>query len=187
MADKIRSLKVMKRFSDNPFIKELKESKSIQAKSKPIYKDKPLFDVEDEEWVKQKVIIGTEYYWKDSAKYTKIYQNSLTNGLSKMGTSGIKLFFMITNRLKMNKDYVIISFEEFSAFSGISARTSYYDAIIELEKLNVIRLSNAQNMLFINPMVMFNGKREDLLEEAEQQYIEDTYVKPSAGMTNKHI
>ncbi len=168
---KKRSLKGVERYQQSPFREELHQNQDIDVYSKKLTKDKALVDPETGEVHDIPVLTTSEYVWKDSGSYTKIFRyKDNVSKMSTLGSPAVKMLCYAIENLGIGTDVIMISFKDFCSYAGNTARTTYYDAVNELVNAKIIALSTSTGAYFINPNFMFNGKREMLLPPAAQAY-----------------
>lgn len=103
----------------------------------------------------------------DTKEYRKIYIEAL-DYIKLLSIPGLKLFCYILVVVKAKKDFVTLEREKIMEYCGYKAKSSYYDAILDLLEHKIIfRRVGAENLFFINVNFIFNGNREELVDKTE--------------------
>lgn len=97
----------------------------------------------------------------DRAVYNKLFKGN-TDMLMSLPEPAMKMFYYITEHLKVNKDQICIDREEYLKFAGYKpkARLTYYRALEGLLCANIIaRMKGSNGCFYINANVLYNGDR----------------------------
>ena len=100
----------------------------------------------------------------DTATYSKLFRGN-TDVLMSMPEPAAKMFYYITEHLKVNSNQICIVREDYLKFAGYKPNGSltYYRALDGLLAANIIaRIAGNTTCYWINPNVIFNGDRTKL-------------------------
>jgi hypothetical protein len=111
--------------------------------------------VKDDEGILVNKEVDVEY-----TPYTKVYQKSnlrlIIAGLTDKSKS---LYLWITYELDSNKDYLWINVPRYMEENKLSSLTTYYNAIKELQRWNIMVNTTVKGVYWINPEYFFRGNR----------------------------
>lgn len=170
---KIRSLKNVQEYSTNPFIEDMIkiDGQYFKAHSRREKSLRTLGDIETGEVYSAKVEHGvTLYFWQDTCKFTKIFNTSYAfNKILNLTLTARHLLDYVCSVLLPNKDYVKVTFKDYSSKVGNKNKSSFYGGLSEL-CVNGILAKCSGGVFFINPLVLINGQRVEFLEDPETFY-----------------
>lgn len=157
-------------YMNNPFIEDLLKDETISPRKKNVISHRKMYDVEDGIEAKVPVFKGDAvYFWHDGRKYSKVFpQNvSLVKGLS---SCAMQMFFYILENTTVNRDVVYIKPQDFLTFTGMTSRSQYYVAALELINKGILAKTKSSGCFFLNPCVVFNGNIEAILPDSFLAY-----------------
>ncbi len=118
----------------------------------------------------------------DTAPYNKLFRGN-SSVLMNMPEPAAKMFYYITEYLKVNSNQICIMKEDYLKFAGYKPNGSltYYRALDGLLEARVIaRMAGSTTCYWVNPNILFNGDRTKL---------KNITVKPPSkpfNMTGEH-
>jgi len=145
-------------FPESPYLVEL-YSKYIQANTE----HKIVYDAEGNEYGQYEIPKGKTIPM-DTANYSKLFRGN-TDVLMSMPEPSAKMFYYITEHLKINANQVCVTKEDYLKFAGYKASgaLTYYRALEGLLEAKIIsRIAGNTTCYWINPNVIFNGDRTKL-------------------------
>ena len=170
MIDDNKTLKDCEEFNDNPFIKLLLDNEQIQPRKKNVVKRETMDREDGGEGLEVPVFSGDAiYFWFDGRKYSKVFSQNvgLIKGLS---SCAMQMFFYILENATVNRDVVYVKPKDFLTFTGMSSRSQYYLAVLELINKKVIAKTKSSGSFFINPLVVFNGNVASILPDSYLEF-----------------
>lgn len=171
-----RTIKNLKIFNKNPFLIDAENAMGLKACSKSVKVSKEMMDIETNEIFEIPINTSeSQYYWEDKGSYTKLFKEFGVN-CPDFNSYGTKLLFLIFQKLQANSDTVIVTLANFLEYTQTTVKTDYYEAINNLVDNKIIALSEVTGAFYINPKFIFNGKREKILGNPQQKYLEK-YMK----------
>jgi hypothetical protein len=178
------SLNSLKEYQTSPFVEALINS-GILIPKKRIEKQEELFTNETtgETISLPTTTIGTGYYFKDPRTFVKFFScEDCFKQIANLTKPASYLFWSIVEDISncpkgqkvQFRDMVRLSFDKYHKFSGTNSKTSYYKAIIELEKKEFIA-KFASDTYYININKFANGDVSKFIEKYLDP--EDEYYK----------
>ena len=107
----------------------------------------------------------------DDQQFTKIYLSGFS-AFYNLKNQGIRVFGYIMTKLTPKQDMFIFLKDECLEHTGYKSEKSIFIGLGSLVENNIIARGPADNLYFINPMVIFNGDRVSFTK---------TYVKKQKG------
>lgn len=107
----------------------------------------------------------------DEQQFTKIYLSGFS-AFHNLKNQGIRVFGYIMTKLTPKQDMFIFLKDECLEHTGYKSDKSIFIGLGSLVENNIIARGPADNLYFINPMVIFNGDRVSFTK---------TYVKKQKG------
>ena len=108
----------------------------------------------------------------DDQQFTKIYLSGFS-AFHNLKNQGIRVFGYIMTKLTPKQDMFIFLKDECLEHTGYKSEKSIFIGLGSLVENNIIARGPADNLYFINPMVIFNGDRVSFTK---------TYVKKQKTM-----
>lgn len=113
----------------------------------------------------------------DDEQFTKVFTSHL-QAFFNLTTVSIRVLSYIFSVMQPKNDMIIFDMKKCLNFIGYKSKPSVYRGLEELMKAEIIARGPADNLWFINPMVMFNGNRVNFIEsyilnEEENKLIEN--------------
>jgi hypothetical protein len=98
-------------------------------------------------------------YLHDSLPFTKVYHTSL-NSVKDFSIPTLKVWCYILQYLGMKENFIILHVVSLKEFTGYATTPNIYKGIASLlEKGFIARATGYSSKYWINPNLMFNGKR----------------------------
>lgn len=94
----------------------------------------------------------------DEEQFTKLYLSNFA-AFFDLSTAAIRVFGYIMTCMKPRNDMIIFSLEDCLEYTRYSSKATVYKGLAELVKSEIIARGPADNLWFINPLIMFNGDR----------------------------
>lgn len=94
----------------------------------------------------------------DEEQFTKLYLSNFA-AFFDLSTAAIRVFGYIMTCMKPRNDMIIFSQEDCLEYTKYSSKATVYKGLAELVKAEIIARGPADNLWFINPLIMFNGDR----------------------------
>lgn len=94
----------------------------------------------------------------DEERFAKLYLSNFASFFD-LSQAAIRVFGYILSCLKQSTDYVIFDREKCKEFTHYKTDKAIYKGLAELMRAEIIARGPADNLLFINPLVVFNGDR----------------------------
>lgn len=94
----------------------------------------------------------------DEEQFAKIYLNNFA-AFFNLSTAAIRVFGYIMTCMKPKNDMIIFMLNKCLEYTKYSSKATIYKALSELTNAEIIARGPADNLWFINPMVVFNGDR----------------------------
>lgn len=94
----------------------------------------------------------------DEQQFAKVYLKGFPQ-FFELKPQAIKVFGYILNQLVPNKDEFIFILEDCMKYTGYKAKSSIFIGLGSLVEYEIIARGRAENLYYINPMVVFNGDR----------------------------
>lgn len=107
---------------------------------------------------------------RDRDVFTKTFDHSLVMAIN--GKYAFKLFHYICSNMSPNDYRFYIDMKDCLATLDCS-RKAYSIAVYELGQLNIIHITNKQNIIHVNPAVVFNGNRPKLYDKEHKKLEQD--------------
>ena len=159
---------------ENPFLKEAVEqvSQNIVKKYKTASKtgEKAILKAFDENT--GEVLGHTQFIRQievDEEQFAKFYLSNFS-AFFDLKPASIKVFGYILTQLIPNRDEFIFLLEDCMEYTSYKAKSSIFQGLGQLVQNKIIARGRAENLYFINPMIVFNGNRISFTK---------TYVKKS--------
>lgn len=112
----------------------------------------------------------------DEEKFAKIYLDQFS-AFFELKPQAIKVFGYILTQLTPNKDEFLFFMEDCLEYTNYKSKNSIWIGLGSLVENGIIARGRAENLYFINPMVVFNGNRVTFAH---------TYVKKQKGKIPKN-
>jgi hypothetical protein len=94
----------------------------------------------------------------DEDKFAKIYLSNFS-AFFDLRPSAIKVFGYILNQIKPGEDMFLFFIEDCIKYTGYKSHNPVYNGLNCLISSEIIARGRADNIYFINPLVVFNGNR----------------------------
>ena len=94
----------------------------------------------------------------DEEKFAKIYLSNFS-AFFDLKPSAIKVFGYILNQIKPGEDMFLFFIEDCVRYAGYKSHNPVYNGLNCLISSEIIARGRADNIYFINPLVVFNGNR----------------------------
>ena len=182
---KIETLGQGEEHVNNPFLLDLLADETITPRKKNVISHRKMYDVEDGVEANVPVFKGDAvYFWHDGRKYSKVFSKnvSLIKGLS---SCAMQMFLYILENTTVNRDVVYIKPQDFLIFTGMTSRSQYYVAAIELINKGILAKTKSGGCFFLNPCVVFNGNIEAILPDSYVAYLNKSEVEKGKIRRNK--
>ena len=105
------------------------------------------------------------HVWQDEESYTKIYSSDVMVGADKYA---LEMFLYIANNLHWNSQTIRLTPKKYRESTGVGT-IRFTNCICELMRRGVIARADKESW-YINPLIMFNGNRVNLLRDVEEVY-----------------
>jgi hypothetical protein len=117
----------------------------------------------------------------DPESFTKVYNDSFYHFFG-LKEAGKRVLGYVLQIIKPNKDMFYLDLQEAKQYANYSNNRSISEGIVQLVEAQIIaKSSKGKYWYFINPMVLFNGDRLQIVIEYRKQ------VKEAGKMTDKMI
>lgn len=159
--------KLTQEFETNPFVNnELKQhlTKWIKVESRRDveYEDELIYDKTGKVKGKRVSRIHKNY---DSEPYVKLFTEH-AKILTTLNKNAIRILIYIVNKMTMNHDKVNLKNKVVKQATGINSDRYYYEGINDLiQKQIIARTTDAKHIYYINPIIIWKGEREHLVEK----------------------
>lgn len=100
----------------------------------------------------------------DEDQFAKLYISNLSQ-LNELSTAGVRVLTYILTRLKPNLAEVIFKIEDCMTHCKYKSKNSVYKGLTELINAQIVARGWADSIIFINPLVFFNGNRVSFATE----------------------
>lgn len=94
----------------------------------------------------------------DEEKFAKLYLSNFA-AFFDLSQAAIRVFGYILTCLKPKNDMIIFILEDCLQYTKYTSKATIYKALAELVKAEIIARGPADNLLYINPLIVFNGDR----------------------------
>jgi len=94
----------------------------------------------------------------DEEKFTKFYLSNFS-AFFDLKTSAIKVFGHILNQLRPGEDMFLFFVKDCIKYTGYKTSKPIYEGLSHLVSSEIIARGRADNIYFINPLIVFNGNR----------------------------
>ena len=94
----------------------------------------------------------------DEEKFAKLYLNNIS-AFFDLKTSSIRIFGYILTQLKPGQDSFLFNIEDCMKFSNYKSLNSVYNGLNGLIASEIIARGWADQLYFVNPLIVFNGNR----------------------------
>lgn len=94
----------------------------------------------------------------DEEKFAKLYLSNFA-AFFDLSQAAIRVFGYILTCLKPKNDMVIFILEHCLKYTKYTSKATIYKALAELIKAEIIARGPADNLIYINPLIVFNGDR----------------------------
>jgi len=152
-----------KKNDENPFLKEAVEviGNNVVKRYKTATKtgERAILKAFDEQT--GEVLGHTQFIRQievDEEKFAKIYLSNFSFFFD-LKQNSIKVFGYILTQLRPNNDIVIFDREDCMKYTGYKGDASVFRGLGQLLENRIIARGKADNLYYINPMVLFNGNR----------------------------
>jgi len=117
----------------------------------------------------------------DPESFTKVYNDSFYHFFG-LKEAGKRVLGYVLQIIKPNKDMFYLDLQEAKQYANYSNNRSISEGIVQLVEAQIIaKSSKGKYWYFINPMVLFNGDRLQIVMEYKKQVVE------ASKMTDKMI
>lgn len=99
-----------------------------------------------------------QYIEVDEDKFTKLYLSQFS-AFFDLSQSSIRVFGYIMSELRPKQDMIIFLMDKCKDYTQYKTTKPIYKGLAELLDAGIIARGPADNLWFINPLVMFNGDR----------------------------
>lgn len=108
----------------------------------------------------------------DRRPYVKVFDEVIDHILTfGMGVPGYRLLFYVFRKLEKGSDRIKIVPSMAKAVTGYKSDKSIYEGLNELIKLGLLaKVEGAKHHFFINPQMIFRGKRDGLIKTANPRH-----------------
>lgn len=151
-----------KRYPNNPFHDG--SLGSLNLRKFPLQPQGPMVNRDTGEIVTGNVYLHKKYGYLDTRTAIKLFADS-AKVLSSLTMPGIKMFFYVVSELHKGEEKVYISPRGALEFTGYRANKDVYKGLVELIELQVLAKSTESLMYFVNPNILFNGNKVNLVDE----------------------
>ena len=154
-------------YDKNPFVSDMVNHVTLNSKDKVAkWTTRTGTFITENDGKENDVYIGIRKR-VDSESYTKIYKNTLHDMLG-FSEGCLRLIVYIAEKLEKESLQIDFYIEDCMAVTGLGM-TTIYRGLTELLKKDVIaRKSQRSYIYFINPIVLFNGNRLNVLRQYER-------------------
>jgi len=161
--NKYLKISTFKKNDENPFLKEAVEviGNNVVKKYRASTKtgEKAILKAFDEQTGE---ILGHTQFIRqievDEEKFAKIYLSNFSSFFD-LQQSSMKVFGYILTQLKPNNDLIIFDREDCMKYTGYKGDATIFRGLAQLLENKIIARGKADNLYYINPMVLFNGNR----------------------------
>lgn len=94
----------------------------------------------------------------DEEQFAKLYLSNFA-AFFNLSTSAIRVFGYILTCMKPKNDMVIFFLDKCKEYTEYKSKETIYKGLAELVKSEIIARGPADNLWFINPLIVFNGDR----------------------------
>ena len=101
------------------------------------------------------------------------------------GELACKLFFYVSSNLQQNSCEIYMDTEECAQKLSCTAR-GYRNALYELCRMDIMRMTTTKNLFHVNPNVVFNGDRSIMLER-ERKKLSDANIRTPDQLIIRNI
>jgi len=152
-----------KKNEENPFLKEAIEviGNNVVKRYKTATKtgEKAILKAFDEQTGE---VLGYTHFIRqievDEEKFTKIYLSNFSSFFD-LKQNSMKVFGYILTQLRSNNDIIIFDREDCMKYTGYKGNATIFRGLAQLLENKIIARGKADNLYYINPMVLFNGNR----------------------------
>jgi hypothetical protein len=158
-------------FSNNPFIPKtsdvVKNWKIHARKRKSKYGKGEMASHNGGEMFEVEVLIIGDWIINERAEFSKLYPVG-RDTMKDLKQAGMKMLCFLLKSLKTDNDIVYLGVEAFLEYSGYENKKSYYEGVFELLKMRFIGRCIREHDYYVNPSMVFNGKRYKIPVVAEE-------------------
>lgn len=101
----------------------------------------------------------------DEDQFTKIYLSEFNAAFFDLSQSAIRVFGYIMTCMKPKKDMIVFDRKKCMEYTKYKSEKAIYKGLAELVAAEIIARGPADNLWFINPLVVFNGDRASYTRE----------------------
>jgi len=94
----------------------------------------------------------------DEEKFAKLYLSNFSSFFD-LQPSAIRVFGYILNQIKPGEDMFLFFVDDCIKYTGYKSYNSVYNGLNRLILSEIIARGRADNIYFINPLIVFNGNR----------------------------
>lgn len=179
------TLSTLESKDDNPFISKLfEESGYIKPNSIVVKEDTEWANIEDGDVMSLKTDRGKRrHIWTDTGTFCKYFNSQYAFGiLINLSHNARNLLDYIGMTLPINSAFISIDVKTYLESVGKSPKSkdTYYNAALELCEKDVLA-KKTNTTFYVNPLIVFNGKRENLIEKDPKNYFKE-YIDPKKSI-----
>lgn len=101
----------------------------------------------------------------DEDQFTKIYLAEFSAAFFDLSQSAIRVFGYIMNCMKPKRDMIVFDRKKCMEYTKYKSEKAIYKGLAELVAAEIIARGPADNLWFINPLIVFNGDRASYTRE----------------------
>lgn len=140
-------------------VKKFKNSTHASAEQRAVA---AVADIETGEVFKTSFIRRIEV---DEDQFAKIYLAEFSAAFFELSQSAIRVFGYIMTCMKPKRDMIVFDRKKCMEYTKYKSEKAIYKGLAELVAAEVIARGPADNLWFINPLIVFNGDRASYTRE----------------------
>ena len=140
-------------------VKKFKNSTHASAEQRAVA---AVADIETGEVFKTSFIRRIEV---DEDQFAKIYLAEFSAAFFELSQSAIRVFGYIMTCMKPKRDMIVFDRKKCMEYTKYKSEKAIYKGLAELGAAEVIARGPADNLWFINPLIVFNGDRASYTRE----------------------
>lgn len=153
--------------STNPYIPHptemVKKWKIYAKRKKKRHGGGQFANVDGGEVMEAELFVFGEWLISEREEFSKLYAAG-RDAMVGLSQAGVRMLCYLLKSLKKDSDTVYLSVEGFLEYANYKNRKSYYEGAFELLQAGFVARCLRENDYFINPNMIFNGKRHKIKE-----------------------